>query len=144
MSKTGNIKFCSNCHNIMDAIAQEDKLEWQCSIECTALDVEIKSENDEFREDQKQDEESTDDGLVILSETIDDGINVHLNPYNEFTVHDTTLLRCYKRCPNANDDKRHPGEMLGKDSEVIIFKQNIATSNSNFICTVCNEVFKEK
>lgn len=113
-SKTGKMHFCPNCQNIMDAVVQpNNKLRWECSINCPS--------SGDRQEEPEQ--------LIVLSETIDDGVNVHLNPYNQFTIYDPALLRCKK-------DEPCPG--CGKKTEMIIFKQNVATANSYFICTECH------
>lgn len=143
MSDTGNLKFCSNCRNIMDAVSMNNQLKWKCSIECLALleDGDKDHEEESEEEEEKEEEEKKEEGLIILSQTTDDGVNIQLNPINDFTIYDPTLLRCNKVCPHK-DELSHEANPNAK-SEMIIFKQNIATSDSYFICTVCGKKIKE-
>ena len=121
---TGNLKFCQYCHNIMNALSEKNGLIWNCSIECQQS-----VENPNNTIEQK---------LVILSRTDDDDMNIHLNPHNQYTIYDPTLLRCRRECKNKQyHPKDSKGDYPDGTSEMIIFKQNIATANSYYICTVC-------
>ncbi len=118
----GNLRFCSYCQNLMLAKFDKEKksLYWECSIECSG---------------SKQTTAEAITSLTVLSETTDDGSNVHQNPVNDFTRDDPTLLRCLRRCQNtaAHEDDDDPDQL----HEMIIFKENIATAKSYFICTDC-------
>lgn len=119
--KTGNLKFCQYCNNLMNALSENNQLIWKCSIECQQSIDKLS--------------EFVESGLVVLSRTDDDDMNIHLNPHNQYTIHDPTLLRCRRVCINA--DKHSDKNYSDGTSEMIIFKQNIATSNSYYICTIC-------
>ena len=125
--RIGNLRFCQGCRNLMYARAAGDRLSWKCSIDC-AFNQEINA--------QRKDDATISDRLVVLSQTTDNDFSHSQNPHNEFTRYDPSLLRTMKVCPN----KMAPEHQADPDrpSEMIIFKQNLVTANSYYICTVCN------
>jgi DNA-directed RNA polymerase subunit M/transcription elongation factor TFIIS len=127
-SYSENLRFCSSCRNVMDAVADKNELKWRCSIECPLSE-------------KKPDEVIGDDKAIVLSRTEDDDINIHLNPLNDYTVEDRTLLRCMRTCIHS-DRPEHRGDRPDEQSEMIIFKQNIATNASRYICTKCGQTMK--
>jgi len=127
--RVGNLRFCQGCRNLMYARAETDNLVWQCSIECPYS----------LHTSDMSDVMETESGsrVVVLSQTTDSDFTHSQNPHNDFTKYDPTLLRTNRVCPNieAPEHSRSPTE----PSEMIIFKQNVVTANSYYICTRCGK-----
>jgi len=116
MFNKGNVNFCSNCHNLMIASSDDSKLKWECSIECS-----------------NEDDNIIDVPIVLLESSNIDGTDTQTNQYDaNFTTDDPTLLRCSTLCKNCN-----------QTVEALIFKENVATNNSSFICTICKSEIRD-
>ena len=122
--RVGNLRFCNGCQNLMYARAENDLLTWICSIECP---FSLATEATPLMEGER---------LVVLSQTTDSDFTHNQNPHNQFTKFDPTLLRTSFVCPNKTDPTH--SDSPEKETEMIIFKQNIVTANSYYICTRCN------
>lgn len=125
MIKIGNLRFCCHCLNIMEVLSESNRLKWRCSIKCPESVI---------KDTQRQANLDQDQSLVILSETVDDDLNINVKPYNEFVIYDQTLLRCRKQCINQECRSHLNADGM---AEMVIYKQNIATADNCFICTIC-------
>lgn len=127
LTMNGNLRFCNGCQNLMIAKSQDNLLIWECSIECSYSQT--PGANQQLAD--------TNGSVIVLSQTTDSDFTHGQNPRNDFTRYDPTLLRTLKVCPN----KDLPVHRTDPDvySEMVVFKQNLVTADSYYICTVCDK-----
>lgn len=125
----GNLRFCEGCQNLMIAKSYENQLLWECSINCAFSQTPGANQNLSAK--------TSCGGVIVLSQTTDSDFAYGQNPRNVFTRYDPTLLRTMKVCPH----KERPEHQSNPDiqSEVIVFRQNLVTAHSYYICTVCDQ-----
>ena len=131
--KIGNLRFCRGCKNLMIVQSDDNSLIWKCSIECP-YNQQVQTV---LPESTGQPANLSKSRLVILAQVADTDFNSDQNIQNQFTPLDPTLLRTKLICPNVTNPKHV--EFPTQRSEMIIFKQNLVTAKSYYICTVCHQ-----